>query len=324
MNKPNHTDSSKLAFSLFLEMNEVAKPLEEIRTFLGISSASEDDVSFSSKLQRPFNWHFYNNKNSIAKNDLIPGQRTSEKRFASLLEKLKKYIEKCTHTPDRHNVEDLVEATGRIMHHIQDMSTPSHVVPVYHGPGLSDHYESYIESYAGKITPILVQSHHNRQEDDRMILDITREEIADAINLIFNDSADNPMTKLYETSARKTLKFLRDESISLYCNGKKESYALTSFWQEKNGTNERDGESFWIKILSDGFGSFGMLGNNFGKMTFTVNEKFFEGIPDEYLRIYKKLLKKTLIDSTIVLEYVARNSEIFSNPAFATQALSWN
>jgi hypothetical protein len=38
--------------------------------------------------------------------------------------------------------------------------------------------------------------------------------------------------------------------------------------------------------------------------------------------IYKKLLKKTLIDSVVVLEFVSRRSEVFTNPAFATQVLS--
>jgi hypothetical protein len=56
MNKPNHTDSSELAFTLFLSFKGVVNRLEEMRTYLGISSASEDDVSFASKLQRPFNW----------------------------------------------------------------------------------------------------------------------------------------------------------------------------------------------------------------------------------------------------------------------------
>lgn len=323
MNKPNHTDSSELAFSLFLETRGVAKPLGEMRAYLGMSSASEDDVSFSSKLQRPFNWHFYNNRKSIGNSDWIPGHRTSEKRFASLLEKLEKYIGKCAKNPDRHNVEDLVEATGRIMHHIQDMSTPSHVVPIYHGPGLSDHFESYIESYARRIKPHLSQSHDHGAEGDRAMVCITPAEIKAAIDQAFTNPAAHPMAELYESSAQATLKLLKEESVTLYCNGVKQSFPLTAFWQENAGGTRED-ESFWLRKFSEDFGSFGTLGNNFGKMNFTVDKAFYEGSPDEYLRIYKKLLKKTLIDSVVVLEFVARRSEVFTNPAFATQALSWN
>ena len=323
MNKPNHIDSSELAFSLFLEMRGVARPLVEMCTYLGVSSASEDDVSFSSKLQRPFNWHFYNNKKSITNSDWIPGNRTSEKRFNTLLEKLEKYIDECAKNPDRHNVEGLVEVTGRIMHHIQDMSTPSHVVPVYHGPGLSDHYETYIESYSRRITPHLSLSHDHRDGNDRALICITPAEVADAIDLAFNISDVNPLMAHYESSAKATLKFINEESMTLHCNGAKQSYPLTAFWQE-NIESGRNGESFWLRKLSENFGSFGTLGNNFGKINFTVDDEFFEGSLDGYLRIYKKLLKKTLIDSIVVLEFVARKSEIFTNPAIATQALSWN
>lgn len=324
MNKPNHIDSSESAFSLFLNFKGVVQPLEKMRSYLGMSSASEDDVSFASKLQRPFNWHFYNNNNSIKDNARIPGHRTSELRFTSLLEKLEKYIGKCAQDPDRHALEDLVQTTGRIVHHIQDMSTPSHVVPIYHGPGLSDHYESYIEAYAGKITPVLMQDHDKVQEGDRTKLIITTGQITDAIKLLDKHSGGNPMMELYQASARATLNFLKDESITLYCNGEKQPFVLTSFWQEKNGDGDRDGESFWLKKFSEDFGSFGSLGNNFGKMAFTVNDTFYEGIADEYLRIYKKLLGKTLIDSIVVLEFVAQRSGIFINPPLATEALSWH
>ena len=324
MNKPNHIDSSESAFSLFLNFKGVVQPLEKMRSYLGMSSASEDDVSFASKLQRPFNWHFYNNKKSIRDNDWIPGHRTSEMRFTSLLEKLEKYIEKCAQDPDRHAIEDLVQTTGRLVHHIQDMSTPSHVVPIYHGPGLSDHYESYIEAYAGKISPVLVPPHDKEAADDRSKVFITPDQITDAISLLDRHSDENPMITLYRGSAEATLSFLQDESITLYCNGTKQAYGLTSFWQENNGSNAKDGESFWLRKFSEDFGSFGPLGNNFGKTTFSVNDEFYEGNVDEYLRIYKKLLKKTLIDSIVVLEFVARRSGIFTTPPFAAEALSWH
>ena len=33
---------------------------------------------------------------------------------------------------------------GRILHHVQDMSTPSHVVPVYHGLVVKDRFETHL------------------------------------------------------------------------------------------------------------------------------------------------------------------------------------
>lgn len=322
MKKKNHIEDSEAAFALFLQWKGVAKPLEKMQTALGKSSASEDDVSFSSKLQRPFHWHFYNNNNLIADNDWIPGQRTSEKRFKTLLEKLGKYIDTCKLDPDRHNIEDLVEVTGRLMHHIQDMSTPSHVVPVYHGPGVSDHYETYIENYAGKIIPRFIAAHGGADAGERLKADISTAEIDKAIGQSLDRRGANPMMDLYESSAQATLKFLKENSLVLYCDGAEKSYPLTVFWQENDGSGAESGKSLWLRAFSKGFGSFGLLGNNFGKLNFSVGNKFYEGSPDEYLRVYKKLYEKTLVESIVVLEFVARKSKIFTNAALVAEALN--
>lgn len=314
MKKKNHTEHSEAAFTIFLQWKGIAKPLEKMRTSLGKASASEDDVSLSSKFQRPFHWHFYNNNNLIADICWIPGERTSEKRFKTLLEKLGRYIDRCKCDPDPYKIEDLVEAAGRLIHHIQDMSTPSHVVPVYHGPGVSDHYETYIESYAGKIIPRFVAAHGGADTGERFGVDISAADIDMAIGQSLDRRGASPMLDLYESSAQSTLKFLKENSLALYCNGVERSYPLTAFWQENDGS----GESLWLRKFTQGFGSFGLLGNNFGKLNFSVGNQFYEGSPDEYLRIYRELYVKALVESIVVLEFVARNSEIFTNPSFAT------
>ena len=52
------------------------------------------------------------------------------------------------------NSDQFYNYLGRIIHHIQDMSTPSHVLPIYHGPKfpltlaigmINDHFETFIE-----------------------------------------------------------------------------------------------------------------------------------------------------------------------------------
>lgn len=323
MNRPNHDDISKAAFSLFLKYMNVGQSLDDVRKYLGASSASEDDVTFSSKLQRPLNWHFYNNNNHIDNNIFILGQRTSEKRFATLLEKLEKYIAKCSENPDRHHVEDLVETTGRIMHHIQDMSTPSHVVPVYHGPGLKDCFETFIEAYAERIVPVLTDDAGGNGQT-RNTVAISPDEIDAAKRNLGQGTQADLLMKLYDDSAKATLRFLQENSITLYRNGIREDFPLTSFWQEKDGSAGYTGESLWLQSFSKDFGSFGPLGNNFGNITFIVDKNLYEGSPDDYLHIYKSLLKKSIIDSIVVLEFVARKSEVFTNTAFATEMLSWH
>lgn len=324
MNKPNHSDISKAALSLYLQYQKVDKSFDKLCEYLGVSSASEDDVTFSSKFQRPFNWHFYNNNGHITDNILVPGQRTSEKRFGTLLEKLDKYVEKCSQKPDRHHVEDLVETTGRIMHHIQDMSTPSHVVPVYHGPGVKDCFETFIEAYAEKITPVLVVAGGGIIDQSRMTIPITEEEIVKAKQAVGAGTDSDVLMKLYDDSARATLRFVKENSINLYCDGISKVVPLTSFWQERNGATEHGEEGFWLRAFSKDFGSFGPLGNNFGNVAFVAGGNFYEGNTDDYLLVYKKLLKKAVIDSVIVLEFVARKSQVFTKTDFATEMLSWH
>ena len=324
MNQPNHSDISKAALSLYLRYEKVGKTFDKLRDYLGVSSASEDDVTFSSKFQRPFNWHFYNNHGWISDNLLVPGQRTSERRFATLLEKLDKYVEKCSAKPDRHHVEDLVETTGRIMHHIQDMSTPSHVVPVYHGPGLKDCFETFIEAYAEQIHPVLVTGGGEGTDQSRTTVTISESEIASAIQEFGAETDSQLLMNFYNDSARATLKFLRENSITLYRDGIRTDMPLSSFWQEKNGASEPSEESLWLRAFSKDFGSFGVLGNNFGNSAFMAGDSFYEGNLDDYLSVYKKLLKKAIIDSAIVLDFVARKSHVFTDTAFATEMLSWH
>lgn len=324
MNKPNHSDISQAALTLYLRHEKVEKTFDKLRDYLGVSSASEDDVTFSSQFQRPFNWHFYNNNGLISDNILVPGQRTSEKRFATLLEKLDNYVAKYSAKPDRHHIEDLVETTGRIMHHIQDMSTPSHVVPVYHGPGLKDSFETFIEAYAEQIHPVLVADGGGGTDQSRMTVTVSESDIARAKQDFTAGTDSSLLMKFYDDSARATLKFLKENTITLYCDGIRKDVPLTSFWQEKNGASEHSEEGFWLRAFSQDFGSFGSLGNNFGNSAFVASGKFYEGNTDDYLSVYKKLLKKAILDSVIVLEFVARKSQVFTNAAFATEMLSWH
>lgn len=324
MNRINHIDCSELAFDLFLQLRGIPGPRQEMRDFLGMSSAAEDDVTFSTHLQRPFNWHFYNNRGAVGDHALVPGHRTSERRYRSLLEKLDKYIKKCSEKPGRHSLEDVIEATGRIMHHVQDMSTPSHTIPVYHGPGLADHYESAIESYAGRLKIRVKEGKIATNEDDRLFIDISRDEIAAAIaRTLDSDQGERPLLGLYESSAQATLAIIRQESVDLLCDGRRQACPLCQFWRE-HPADGGEGESFWVKILSEGFGCYGPLGNTFGKASFSVGTAFYEGIPEEYLRLYKTFIKKAAIESLVVLEFVARTSDIFTNPAIISEALSWN
>lgn len=103
-------------------------------------SAREDDPTF----HRALNWHFYNRDKKIGhywkfflycngSNELIYNER---------LEALVKMIAR------KKPLEDIYEQAGRVAHHIQEMSSPSHVAPIYHV------YEDRFDIYAPVNLPV--------------------------------------------------------------------------------------------------------------------------------------------------------------------------
>lgn len=115
-----------------------------------IIQGSEDEDTTQRK-KRATNWHFYRDINrhspipryiKILKINFYP---TSENILDDRILEMKN---------PNNKKERKYNYLGRILHHIQDMSTPSHVIPIYHGPKaplsisikmIDDHFESFME-----------------------------------------------------------------------------------------------------------------------------------------------------------------------------------
>jgi len=98
------------------------------------------------------------------------------------------------------------ERLGRVLHHIQDMSTPSHVLPIYHGPDVSDHFETFVEEHDCKIT-----SNHL----------VSPTSIEDKTTLV----------KIYENAATEMLKHLSEDGFDVV-NGETTTHLPYSvFWK---------------------------------------------------------------------------------------------
>ncbi|MEE9912758.1 MAG: hypothetical protein K4571_13675 [Deltaproteobacteria bacterium] len=95
-------------------------------------SVAEDDLS----IQRAVNWHFYNHGNTIGCYFLIcrgANDKIFQKRFDGLMRLM---------TEKKSGDRKIYEMAGRLAHHIQDMSAPPHVMPVYHVS--DDRFDRYI------------------------------------------------------------------------------------------------------------------------------------------------------------------------------------
>jgi hypothetical protein len=109
--------------------------------------------------QRIKNWHFYRANDFIKEKEFFilgKSYTTSEKRVEKLISKVKSKV------GNRKRFITL----GRIIHHIQDMSTPSHVVPIFHGPGKEDVYETHMMEYIESDIDFIINVNLINEADD--------------------------------------------------------------------------------------------------------------------------------------------------------------
>ena len=181
-------------------------------------SAGEDAPSW----QRLSNWHFFRS------NDDMPTSRWPRFDSRHRVAELSKSLDQCPQS-------ERYDRIGRLLHHIQDMSTPSHVTPVYHGGIPADPYESWLKQ----------QFQEWPLEDAQLtqgLIASPRQEIG----------------HFYKACAKATLRFLADERHGLMAshNGSPVRLPLSDFWP-----SYRPETRGWLP----GFARFGRFGRYFGR-----------------------------------------------------------
>lgn len=168
--KKAHSEMSKVAVQLFGELYpEKAHQIEGLTPFFIEGSVKEDDIDIT--FQRLLNWHFYDPGSRLGR-AWWGAYKSDSKRFADLVEKLS--------ATRKEKLPEIYELAGRIAHHIQDMSSPPHAVPVYHlAKDPFDKYATHkIDGYT--LTPSQLNSvKKDRRELDFSTLSILRKEAAE-------------------------------------------------------------------------------------------------------------------------------------------------
>lgn len=167
---------------------------------------------------RSMHWHFYRRKGShiLEKTRWLRMRPTSEYILAKRVEKMQSYA---IDDPKRY------EYLGRVLHHIQDMSTPSHARPVYHDPILHDHYESFMV--------------------DALKMQTFKPDIPDTVIVQEDD-----FITLYRNAAESTLHFMDIYTVSATVNGQGKELPLSVFWEDSTIREDKK---------HPGFGHFGKL-----------------------------------------------------------------
>ncbi len=244
---------------------------------IAIAAASQDEDT-SPIFTRATNWHFYKANEYLQPRHYTAGNLHTPFMIHPTSEEIYSYWVKQFGTAKKAGEdEEFFDRLGRILHHVQDMSTPAHVVPVYHGLSVKDRYEGWL---------------HERIDERLAEITLSPSEIA-----ALKTSGTADFLSIYGDAATAALDLLKGE-FPLICDGANVRRSWSLFWvpfdPHTSSTNGND-EKY-------GFGSFGPLGDDFGDAgpisrqgsTYRIEPSVYEGL-------LATLLNKMLRESIHVL-----------------------
>ncbi len=151
---------------------------------------------------------------------------------------------------------------GSAIHHIQDMASPPHVVPVMHG--LTDGFETFVPSQSTMVSGLS----------------------CDQIKKMFHSPLLD-LSQILRSTSLRTLAQLSDVKIPAI------------LIKQKNHQRVLIGaDSFWQQTTESRFGKYGNLGNSFGKSLIEVNNISYLVPKAEYEKI-KASQWRLAVESTL-------------------------
>lgn len=220
-----------------------------------IQGSSQEDAPTWSRLQH---WHFYRSQAAIA--DWRWLHLTSERRVRQLQEALLTSRGQAAHWG----------YLGRLLHHLQDMSTPSHVIPVYHDPCFADAYEVAMTAY---------------QPDWQHL----------ALDTSLSPGEELDALQRYTDAAQASLAWLASDEAMLHgdCDGSPFPLPSNLFWQAPSTD-----QTGWL-----GFGRRGPLFSAFGQTELQYAQHRITVSRTEYQRIYHHFFRKAVTESTALIAW---------------------
>ena len=168
------------------------------------------------------------------------------------------------------NRSEVLHAAGVILHHIQDMAVPAHVLGVTHG--LDDGFEGY------EVRDVLPprQGGLSEEQDCRRISLLARQE---------------SYLETHRALARRTLDEHRTQGLRVLKKGQPATLPFAAFWTENPAS---------------GWGSYGYLGDRFGETWFVADHVDYEITSEEYRRFKLSKLRLSIDASRVALTRMIR------------------
>lgn len=158
------------------------------------------------------------------------------------------------------NSRDIFADLGHLTHHLQDMASPPHVVPLMHG--LNDGFENHAD-FEGDISSGF------------------------SCDEIKAEGANTDYLKVLDETGRETLKRVSETQVPVQIKAGNKIYSpkasVAAFWQEGEGNS---------------FGRYGVFGNHFGDTQFVQDGVHYE-IPKAFYEDYRQAQLKLGVQSTL-------------------------
>ena len=277
MNPCDHIKLTKKAIELYLSHadSKHSRLFGDYQRVLWWGSVKEDIYPFHVRLTH---WHFFPENAALQprKTKVLGREFTRYPTSNRICERRVKQLER---EIARGKSKGVFELIGRILHHVQDMSTPAHVAPVYHGPLAPDSYESYSKKHIkDRLGSVDVSSHR---------FEALRSELRGSVDL-------------YDKCARATLDYLYHSGREFPCSvdGGAIQAGWDMFWAR---SSDKDGDR--AVMGHKGFGRYGALGKHFGKTRVEADGKAYQVAPDVFQTLHQDLVQKAVEDSLQVLMF---------------------
>ncbi len=207
------------------------------------------------------NWHFFKQNKQLQPINLFLFKLnpTSELRVKKLELEL-----------NNNTAKQGEKLIGRILHHIQDMSTPAHIVPVYHGLLVKDSFEDY--------------SKKNTETELKTIY-IDTQEFEELHTENIND-----IMSIYNNAAHETLSYLYNDQSSGFELDHGEQAGWDLFWKRFSNSSSNCAKA-------NGFGCYGPLGKQYGNTEVELNGKIRKIDSEVYRSLHRWVLHKQIKDS---------------------------
>lgn len=276
-----------------------------------IIDGTYDEDNWFKDHKRITNWHFAphpNNRNIDHFVKVFKFNLYSKQVYQGHIDDFVKSLRQMAQEPSSEQKgKETFTHVGGLLHHIQDMCTPSHIIPVFHGkvaPGTFEAVEDRFEQYsANNIVDHL--DHHTttlKMPDD-----------------IPDDTSDYTFWDIYRGAADETRNILAGFTFPVKVGAEYREVGSEVFWQEYDYENapETDNETA-------GFGRYGCLAQLFGKTniqtkpgpdgpvtydagcTAEIDGEQWTIRFEDYVELYFQLIRNAIINTLRCLRLVDR------------------